>query len=253
MLGLGVAGMMLLVLGLASRPASGWRPTRPAVVAALVWSVGVLMFLGWYQAIFVEFLTPWRLMGFALTAVVGVAAYLFGPRWLLPTLWSVAFMAKLALVNPLCQGLPELLESPMMDRLRAIVIAEPTAQWAVYDSLPGVELIKTTGAHVVNGARIIPDFSVIDRLDPEHRHLDKYNQYSHLFFTDAPYQNDVSVSLFSVVYCRVGLGPRRLRELFPVVKYVVAAKEQPPDFAAAGFDLIGSVPQNNLWVYAKTR
>ena len=122
------------------------------------------------------------------------------------------------------------------------------AQWAVYDSLPGVELIKTTGAHVVNGARIIPDFSVIDRLDPAHRNLDKYNQYSHLYFTDAPYQEDVPVSVFSVVYLRIGVNPRRLHELFPEVRYVAAAHEI-PGFAEAGFRLIVSVPQNNLWLY----
>ena len=252
-LGLGVAGMILLVLGLASRPVAGWRPTRPAVAAAVAWSVGVLVYLLRFQAIFTNFLTPWRLTGFAVTAVVGVLAYLFGPRWLLPTLWSVAFVAKLALVNPLCEGLPELLESPVMSHLRAIVQADPKAEWAVYDSLPGIELIKTTGAHVVNGARIIPDFSIIDRLDPQHQNLDKYNQYSHLYFTDAPYQAVPPVSIFSVVYCRVGLHPRRLRELFPAVRYVVAAHEQGPDFAEAGFELMGSVPENNLWLYAKTR
>ena len=248
LLGLGVAGTMLLVLGLATRPASVAKPTRATVIAALAWMTGVLVFLVRYQGLHADFLTPWRLAEFALAAVVGVGAYLFGPRWLLPVVWSVAFVAKLALVNPVCEGLPELLESPTMNRLRAIVVAEPTAQWAVYDSLPGVELIKTTGAHVINGARIIPDFSVIDRLDPAHKHLDKYNQYSHLYFTDAPYQTEAPVSIFSVVYCRVGIGPRRLRELFPEVRYVAAAHEM-RSLGVAGFRLMGSVPQNNLWLY----
>ena len=253
LLGLGVAGTILLVLALATRPAGWRRPTRPTVLAATAWILGVATFLAVYAAVFVDFLTPWRLAGVAAAAIVGVLAYGFAPRWLLPAVWSVAFVAYLALVNPVSEGLPEMLESPVMNHLRAIVRADPQARWAVYDSLPGVELIKTTGAQVVNGARIIPDFSIIDRLDPAHRHLDKYNQYSHLYFTDAPYQAEPPVSIFSVVYCRVGLHPRRLRELFPEVKYVVAAREQPPDFAEAGFQLIGSVPENNLWLYAKTR
>ncbi len=248
LLGLGVAGIILIVLELAARPSGRAKPTRATLWAGLTWTMGVLVFLAWFQGFYLDFLTPWRLAGFAVAAAVGVGAYLFGPRWLLPVVWSVAFVAKLALVNPVCEGMPELLESPTMNRLRAIVRAEPTAQWAVYDSLPGVELIKTTGAHVVNGARIIPDFSVIDRLDPAHRHLDKYNQYSHLYFTNAPYQVDVPVSLFSMVYCRVGLGPRRLRELFPEVRFVAAVHEM-PNFPEAGFQLIGSVPQNNLWLY----
>ena len=249
LLGLGMAGTILLVLGLASRPAGWQKPTRPAILALAAWTVGVGVLLAWYSAVYVDFLTPWRVTGIGATAVVGALAYLFGPRWLLPVMWSAAFVATLALVNPVCEGLPELLESPVMNHLRAIVRADPQAEWAVYDSLPGIELIKTTGAHVVNGARIIPDFSIIDRLDPQHRHLDKYNQYSHLYFTDAPYQEEPPVSIFSVVYCRIGLHPRRLRELFPGVKYVVAAHQQPPDFAEAGFELIGSVPDNNLWLY----
>ena len=41
LLGLGVAGTILLVLGLASRP-TGWRkPTRPAVLVLAAWTVGV--------------------------------------------------------------------------------------------------------------------------------------------------------------------------------------------------------------------
>ncbi len=250
-LGLGTAGMILLVLSLVSRPAGAVRPTRSALLFALAWCVGVAAFLFWYQALFVSFLTPWRVAAFLLAATVSVAAYLFGPRWLLPVMWSVAFMTKLALVNPVCNGLPELLESPTMNRLATIVKADPSAQWAVYDSVPGVELIKTTGAHVVNGARIIPDFDVINRLDPEHRHLAMYNQYSHLDFVDAPYAKDVTVSLFSVVYCKVGLHPRRLRELFPEVKYVVATHEI-PSFLDAGFQLVGGVPQNNMWLYRLT-
>ena len=158
LLGLGVAGTILLVLALATRPAGWLTPTRPTVLAAIAWMLGVAAFLTWYSAVFVDFLTPWRLAGIAATAIVGVATYLFAPRWLLPAVWSVAFVSHLALVNPVSEGLPEMLESSTMNHLRAIVRADPQARWAVYDSLPGIELIKTTGAQVVNGARIIPDF-----------------------------------------------------------------------------------------------
>ena len=166
-----------------------------------------------------------------------------------PTAWAGALVLKFALVNPVCIGVPALLQSPTMNRLHAIVRADPKAEWAVYGSVQGVELIKSSGAHVVNGLRIIPDFSIIDRLDPAHRHLDAYNQYSSLYFADAPYQQDVPVSVFSLRYCRIALHPRRMRELFPGVKYVVAT-EAMPDLAAAGFELIARVPDSRMFLYA---
>ncbi len=248
LLGTGVAGTILLVLALASRPAAGGRLTRPAVTVALTWSLGVLAFLIWYQPVFVQFLTPGRLTAFALTAVVAVTAFLFGPRWLLPALWSAAFVARLALVNPVNVGLPELLESPMLDRLGAIVRAHPSAQWAVYNSVQGVELIKTTGAQVINGIKVIPDFDLINRLDPGHRHLNDYNRYSDLAFMDAPYQEEVPVQATAMAFRRLSLHPRRMRELFPAVRYVVATA--PLDGCVeAGFQLIGAVPRNHLFLY----
>ena len=169
-----------------------------------------------------------------------------------PTAWAGALVVKFALVNPVCVGVPALLQSPTMNRLHAIVQKDPTAAWAVYGSVQGVELIKSSGAHVVNGLRIIPDFSIIDRLDPAHQHLDAYNQYSSLYFADAPYQQDVPVSVFSLRYCRIALHPRRMRELFPEVRYVVAT-ESMPDLAEAGFEMIARVPDSRMWLYALPR
>ena len=248
LLGVGVAGTLLLTLCLASRPAWVRQPSREAVVAGLAWSVGVLCFLWGCHAAFAPLLTPWRVAAFAATAIFGAAAYFYGPRGLLPTAWAAAFCLKLALVNPVCAGLPELLESPTMNRLRVMVQADPRAEWAVYNSLPGVELIKTSGAHVINGARIIPDFALIDRLDPAHRHLDLYNGYSHLYLRDAPYQADVPVSRRMGMYCDIELGPRRLRELFPDVRFI-ASQRPMPGLPADGFRLVVNAPDNHLWVY----
>ena len=248
LLGIGVAGTLLLVLALASRPAWVRRPSRAVCGAGLAWSLGVMGYLWWQDAAFTAPLTAAHVAAFAATAVFGAAAYAWGPRWVLPTAWTVAFCLKLAVVNPVCVGLPELLESPAMNRLQAMVGADPGAEWAVYESSPGVELIKTSGAHVINGARIIPDFALIDRLDPAHRHLDALNQYSHLCLVDAPYQANVPITLHQRVYCHVGLGPRRLRELFPDVRYIVD-KRPMPTALENGFQLVLAVPENHLFVY----
>ena len=248
LLGVGVASTLLVTLCLASRPAWVRRPSRRAVGAGLAWSAGVLIFLLGNRAAFAALRNPWSVAAFEGTAVFGAAAYLCGPRWLLPTAWATAFCLGLALVNPVCVGLPTLLESPTMNRLRALVVAEPQAQWAVYHSVPGVELIKTTGAQVVNGIRVIPDFALIDRLDPAHRHLDLYNSYSDLCLREAPYQQDVPVARRPGYCCLIGLGAPRLRELFPGVRFV-ASTQPMPDLLEEGFRLVLDAPDNHLWVY----
>ena len=95
LLTLGVASTVFLVLCLASRPAHGWRTSRPARWAALFWSGGVFLFLATQQELlsmqherlpgsqperFVEFLTPGVLAAFTATAVLAAVTYLFAPR-----------------------------------------------------------------------------------------------------------------------------------------------------------------------------
>ena len=248
LLGLGVGGTLLLVLALAARPARGWRLTPPVGLATLGWSLGVAGFLYGYHAALLKSLPASALWVSAGSALVAVLAYFFGPRWLLPTLWLAAAVGKLALVNPVCVGLPELWDSPMVRSLAATVRAEPSARWAVYGSAVGAELIKTTGARLINGTHVIPDPDLIHRLDPDGQNFDRYNRYGNLEFSDAPYQAGVPVTLVGVDYCRAEIGPRRLRELFPEVRYLVATHAM-PSCREAGFELVGALPANHLFLY----
>ena len=255
LLGMGVAGVLLVVLGLAVRrdppedlPAAGRRPLRRNFWAGAVWSLGVLGLLVGYRFIFPGFLTVWS--SFALAAVstfLGVA-YLGGPRWLLPVGWTAIFVTQTILINPPCVGLPELLESPMMNSLANLVRADPTAQWAVYGSVDGTELIKATGARVVNGLRIIPDPGLIRHYDPFGKNWATYNRYAHLCLAPLAVEDGTLVGLTNKVYCDIGIHPARLRGLFPSLRYLVCIHEM-PEAGEAGFRLVGSIPNNHLWLY----
>lgn len=246
MLTLGVAGTLFLLLSLAARtPASA----RTKWAAVLAWGIFVVGILVGAARMFPGFLSFWTGAALAAAAIFLAAAYLPGPRWLLPVGWAVIFVPGTALINPVCVSLPELLDSPMMNRLGAMVRSDPAAQWAVYDSVIGAELVKAAGARVVNGLRLIPDPELIRKLDPTGRDRDVYARYGHLCFVSAPYEQGVTASVDHLVFIKIGIHPRRLRELFPGVKYIVSIHPE-PDFAGAGFQLIDHAEANNLWLYA---
>jgi hypothetical protein len=132
--------------------------------------------------------------------------------------------------------------------VRAIVQKEPQSQWACYSSLFGVELLKTTGAQVVDGVRVIPDPALIRKLDPHGRDNDAYNRYVHLIFDRAHLTPEVSARLKNNVFCVIEISVPKLRELFPRVKFI-AASGSSPDLEAAGFRLRRSWPEDHLWIY----
>src|SRR4029077_10334918 len=89
---------------------------------------------------------------------------------------SALLVCKTALVNPLCVGLPTMLESPALNRICALVRSDPSAQWAAYNS-NGSELIKACGGQVLSGIRIVPDLPMLRKLDPEGKWIADYNRY----------------------------------------------------------------------------
>jgi hypothetical protein len=251
--GIGLAGTLLVALTLASAPVArvSWQMALPA---GLVWCAGVLAFLLWQRPALLAppantpFLTPGRLLGLEGAAVAFGFVYLLAPRpWALMAL-AGPFVLKTALINPLCVGLPELLRSRTLNEVHAIVQAEPKAQWVSYSSLCGVEALKSTGAPVVNGLRVIPDPALIHTLDPNGENTAAYNRYAHLIFEPANDTREVSARLLSNVFCIVAISAPKVRELFPRVKFI-AAWQPSPDLEAAGFRLWKRWPEDHLWLY----
>jgi hypothetical protein len=251
--GLGLAGTLLVVLSLAEAP-QGRASWKVALPVGIVWSIGALAFFLWQQPTLLgppanaPFITPGRLLGLEGAAVAFGFVYLLAPGGWAPLALAAPFILKTALINPVCIGLPELLRSPALNAVRAIVQAEPAAQWAFYSSLFGPEVLKSTGAAVINGVRVIPDPALIHRLDPRGRNTDAYNRYAHLIFDRTRPTPDVSVHLLKGVFCVVEISVPQMLERFPRVKFI-AAWQASPDLEANGFRLWKRWPEDHLWVY----
>lgn len=248
-LGLGLAGMFLIVLCVGSRKIShSFRSER--IFTLLGWCAAVLVVLIVSRGRLPSFLIPWRLAAFGATAVVLGTAYLVAP----PKLFAIGFAAllfcKTALVNPVCVGLPVMLQSPGLNRICALVHSDPSAQWAAYNS-DGSELIKACGGKVIDGIRIVPDLPMLSKLDPEGKWVAQYNRYLLMTFEPQDTSLPPEIVLQKDRFCYVKIHPGRAAELFPALKYVMASN-QFPDPERAQLKLLESFPQLRIWIYQIT-
>ena len=248
-IGVGMAGVFILVLGL-GRTHRGKTFSTASVMVACVWAGAVLSVLLWHRAQLGRLQTPVRLLDTWAVAVAFGAAYLFLPGSWFQLLTAGAFCATMATVNPVCAGLPELLASPALLRVQRWIGTDPRAEWATYDSLFGSELIRSCGAHTITGAHTIPDFSVLRALDPSGRDDPSYNRYSSLVFAPENPSPQPVVELYNMVYCKVRITPAQMAARFPEVRFV-AVPHPMPELGSVGFRLIDSAPANRLWLYHK--
>jgi hypothetical protein len=252
LVGLGLGGTLLLILSLlAPKPPIRRWPFGAAMLVWAGWSLGMLPVLLQAQTLMPKLLT-WECL-----ALLEIVAALLGYAWIAgrthAAMAALLVMCALdtALSNPLCMGLPELLRSPTLNRVAAMSKAEPSAQWAVYNSVLGLELIKASGAPLINGARIVPDFALIDKFDPAGKHRDAYNRYAHLLLRMHTRADDIPVQVYNKVYCTILLNPGQAAEIFPRMKYVVVPFPS-PELEAEGFELAERFPDNQMCIYRRT-
>jgi hypothetical protein len=246
LLGLGLAGMFLIVLCVASRETS-----HP------LWGERIITLLGWCAAVALvfivcrgrlpTFLIPWRLAAFGATAVFLGTAYLMAPSKLFAIGFAALLFCKTALVNPLCVGLPEMLKSPALNRICALVRSDRSAQWAAYNS-HGSELIKACGGRVLDGIRVVPDLPMLRKLDPEGKWVADYNRYVAMTFEPQDANLPPEIGLRKDIFCYVKIHPGKLAELFPALKYVITPNQiRNPE--SARLKLLESFPQLRIWIY----
>jgi len=246
LLGLGLAGMFLIVLCVASRGTSHplWSER---IITLLGWCAAVLLVLIVCRGRLTSFLIPWRLVAFGATAVFLGTVYLTAPPKLFAIGFSALLFCKTALVNPLCAGLPEMLESPALNRICALVRSDPSALWAAYNS-DGSELIKACGGQVLDGIRIVPDLPMLRKLDPEGKWVADYNRYVLMTFEPQDASLSPEIVLKKDIFCYVKIHPAKAAELFPALKYVMASN-QFPNPESAQLKLLESFPQLRIWIY----
>jgi hypothetical protein len=153
-------------------------------------------------------------------------------------------------VNPVMRGLSPLLESEGFRAVEKIRAADPEGKWIVYHDLILPELVKATGARVLNGLKIVPDLDFLHRFDPEQRANFAYNRYGHLVCELPEDPGEVSFRFVAADYyvMYVSPGDDNLRELG--CRYVVLPDIW-PDAELYGFALLQKIPEERFCIYRR--
>lgn len=182
LLGLGVGSIILTVIYLSRDDGVGGR--FAAIGAAVAFPVLLLYGRLLYQmdAVF-----------FSPRNVVLIAAFFSVVTWLLLSRRRLLFFLAILVallpsfaVNPLTAGLAPLRENRVSLAVRGLQQQDPGTEWVAYGSYPLAELLKASGAQVLNGTKYTPDFEVMAVLDPRGESADVYNRYAHISFTEPP-------------------------------------------------------------------
>lgn len=172
-------------------------------------------------------------------------------RWL-PALVVPLLVCSNGLINPVMRSLAPLLESPafrLVDRTRA---ADPNGKWIAYGQFDHLtpQLVKATGAQILNGTKIVPDLPFLRELDPERVFETVYNRYAWIMCAVQVFPEEVSFSLLQAEFYRINLPPGLplLRERG--YNYFVF-REDWADALFYDFSLAGKVPEDDLWIYRR--
>jgi hypothetical protein len=126
--------------------------------------------------------------------------------------------------------------------------ADPDSKWIVYGDLALPELVKATGARVLNGFKIVPDLDFLRRFDSSGRANLIYNRYGHLVCELPEHPGEIAFSLVANNYYILYLSPgdSGLRQIG--CRYVVLPDIW-PDAELHGFSLLQAVPGERVYIY----
>jgi len=168
--------------------------------------------------------------------------------------WFMAAFTALLLfngtINPVMLGLSPLLQAQAfheIDKLRAV---DPESGWIVYESTTIPQMVKATGARVLNGTKIVPDLELMHEFDPQDRAGSAYNRYANIVVLCPKDPRNVNVGLIAPDAYKITLSP----DLPPLrrrgYRYVVFPRDW-PDAARHGFSLVEQIEPSQLYVYKR--
>ena len=151
-------------------------------------------------------------------------------------------------VNPVMRGLSPLLESEGFRAVEKIRASDPEGKWIAYHDLILPELVKATGAHVLNGLKIVPDLDFLRRFDPDQQANFVYNRYGHLVCELPESPGEVAFRFVAADYYVLYLSPGdyQLRQLG--CRYVVLP-EVWPEAELHGLSLLQEIPDERICIY----
>lgn len=182
----------------------------------------------------------------------GLVALFFwdrGRQWL-PPVFGLLLICSNGLINPVMRGLGPLSESAAFKELDAIRAADPEAKWIAFGDYVTAQVVKATGAAVLNGTKIVPDLSLFRQLDPVHKYETIYNRYAWIICSTQIFPEEVRFSLLQAEFFTIHLPPQLplLREanyryyVFPTIWR---------DASFYDFSLVTNSPEKSLWIYRR--
>ncbi len=168
----------------------------------------------------------------------------------LPPAFAVLLVCSNALINPVMRGLGPLTESAAFMEVQKIHAADPEAKWITFGDYVTAQLVKATGAPVLNGTKIVPDLPLLRQLDPSRRYESVYNRYAWIICGIKVFPEEVSFDLLQAEFYTMHLPPG-----LPLLRdanyryYVLPALWRDASFH--DFSLVVSAPAGNFHVYRR--
>jgi hypothetical protein len=116
-------------------------------------------------------------------------------RWFLVALVFFLTLSNVG-VNPVMRGLAPLLKSETFQAVEKARRKDPDGKWIVFHDFNLAQMVIATGAPVLNGNKIIPDFTFWHQLDPDGIGAPVYNRYANIECELAEDSSAASARLF---------------------------------------------------------
>ncbi len=120
------------------------------------------------------------LLPLAINTAVIVLFFWESLRRFLPVVLSVLLIFSNAGINPLMSGLAPLVDSETFKTVERLHRADPEGKWIVFHSRYFAQLIKSTGAPIFNGTKVVPDLPFLHLLEGGAANEFTYNRYANI-------------------------------------------------------------------------
>ena len=218
---IGVFLLCLIAILIFARP----YPDNLALSALIVFVGAALMGL-----FFFECLRPWFLVIFATAVALNAVA-----------------------INPVMRGLSPLLDAQAFVKIDNVRKQDSTARWICYEDgqlAQVAQLVKATGADVLNGVKILPDLNFMHQIDPGRGLEDIYNRFAYINVALPNEPGEVSFMLDSFNFYEFTLPPQHPALIHDNYRYVVFPRVW-WGAETYGFSLVDEIQASNLHIYRR--
>jgi hypothetical protein len=170
-------------------------------------------------------------------------------RRLLPPVFALLLICSNALINPIMRGLGPLLESDAFHEIDKIRAADPKAKWIAYGDYMTAQLIKATGATVLNGTKFVPDLPFLRQLDPKGEFETIYNRYGWIICMPKVFPEETSFTLLQPDFYNMHLPPSLPLLQEQGYRYYVFRTAW-RDASLYDFSLLAN-PSNSMFIYGR--